>query len=100
MLQNTYFELFSCKNRIRYSRERALSSLPDRGADASVYRRQAGSGIQTAGPPGQPPLAPQFKFPIPMNLGIGIFTRPNSQIPVQIPNSQRLVLGCIEAKFA
>ena len=30
---------------------------------------------------------------------MGIFARPNSQIPVQIPNSQRFVLGCIEAKF-
>ena len=32
-----------------------------------------------------------------LGIGIGIFARPNSQIPVQIPNSQRLVLGCIEA---
>ena len=31
--------------------------------------------------------------------GKGIFARPNSPILVKIPNSQRLVLGCIEAKF-
>ena len=34
-----------------------------------------------------------------LRIGIGIFACPNSQIPIQIPDFQRFVLGCIQVKF-
>ena len=81
-----------------FSKVVAHNSLPDSVATVAAMLRTLRSRMReldgSAGPAVQIPNSHGN-----LGIGIGIFARPNSQIPVQIPNSQRLALGCIEAKF-
>ena len=79
-----------------FSKVVAHNSLPDSVATVAAMLRTLRSRMReldgSAGPAVQIPNSHGN-----LGIGIGIFARPNFQIPVQIPKFQRLVLGCIEA---
>ena len=79
---------------------KAVNLLPTAPPERAAYDAQTG-GVVMMSNAKMATLAPQFAFPIPTGIGNWNWNFQPSKFPNsrQIPNSQRLVLGCIEAKF-